>query len=293
MERHTLPNLAPGSTAPKGIAHVANASLIRAVSTWSLHRTLGEFSGAESAINGGPFLPKRGTPRQSLLECLPDIAARGYSTLQICHFHLESRDPAYLGAMRDAMEAQGIALDMLLIDDGDLTAQDIGHQLAWYDSWLVAAEMLGARRARICAGRSTPTPERVKSSGASLAELAVRHPDVRVVTENWMEMTPKAETVCAILDAAGGQIGLLIDLGNWRGAGKYAELAGIAPLAESCHAKCAFEGDEPDEADFRTSLTLLKNVGFDGPLALIYDGPNADEWAGLDREWAIVEHVFA
>ncbi len=269
-------------------------SLERAVSTWSLHRTLGEYAGAESAIHGGSFLPSpAATSRRTLIDLLPDIAAHGYATLQICHFHLESRDSAYLDTVRSSMERHGITLDMLLIDDGDLTAPDIDHQLAWYDRWLVAAESLGARRARICAGRSVPTQERLRWSGSHLAALAVRHPGVRVVTENWLEMTPDAESVGAVLDAAGPEVGLLIDLGNWRGAGKYAELRKIAGRAESCHAKCSFDGNEPDEVDFRKTLTILKDAGFAGPLALIYDGPNSDEWAGLEREWAIVERVFA
>ena len=249
--------------------------LDRAVSTWSLHRTLGEFAGAESAIHGGPFLASPAAPsRRTLIDLLPDIAAQGYATLQICHFHLESRDPAYLNAVRSAMERLGITLDMLLIDDGDLTAPDIDHQLAWYDAWLDASETLGARRARICAGRSAPTQERMQSSGRHLAALAAKHPGVRVVTENWLEMTPDAESVCAVLGEAGPKVGLLIDLGNWRGAGKYVELENIASRAESCHAKCSFDGDEPDEDDFRRTLTILKNADFIGPLALIYDGPN-------------------
>jgi hypothetical protein len=86
---------------------------------------------------------------------------------------------------------------------------------------------------------------------------------------------------------------LLIDLGNWRGPEKYAELQKIAPRAESCHAKCMFDDSGPDETDFIETLSILKTCGFIGPMALIYDGPDPDEWSGLDREWAIVERVFA
>ena len=47
----------------------------RAVSTWSLHRTLGGFSGADSAFAGGGFLsPPDKPPRQSLLDLLPGFA---------------------------------------------------------------------------------------------------------------------------------------------------------------------------------------------------------------------------
>lgn len=190
------------------------------------------------------------------------------------------------------MKATGITLDMLLIDDGDLTAPDIDHQLAWYDAWLDAAAALGARRARIGAGRSAPTSERLACSGRHLAQLAERHPRVRIVTENWLEMTPDADSVLALLDVAGPHVGLLIDLGNWRGAEKYAGLERIASRAEACHAKCSFDETGPNESDYRAALTIVRDAGFSGPMALIYDGPNPDEWAGLDREWAIVESVF-
>ena len=265
----------------------------RAVSTWSLHRTLGGFSGADSAFAGGGFLsPPDKPPRQSLLDLLPELAERGYTTLQICHFHLESREGGYLDRMREAMFAEGILLDMVLIDDGDVTAPNLGGQLSWYDGWLDAAERLGANRARICAGRCAPSPELLRSSGQILASLARRHPGVRVVTENWLEMTPDASSVRAVLEAAEGEIGLLIDLGNWTGPGKYGELAAIAPLAESCHAKCHFTADGPDERDFRRTLSILLDGSFTGPMALIYDGPDDDEWSGLDREWEIVISVL-
>jgi sugar phosphate isomerase/epimerase len=126
-----------------------------------------------------------------------------------------------------------------------------------------------------------------------LASLARRHPGVRVVTENWMEMTPDADSVRTVLDAAGEEVGLLIDLGNWTGPRKYAELEAIAPLAESCHAKCHFTADGPDEDDFRRTLSMLKEASFSGPMALIYDGPYDDEWAGLEREWEIVTSVLS
>ncbi len=285
-------NTMSGTEHDTGVA--PSARIERGVSTWSLHRTLGEFAGAESAVHGGPFLPQVGAaPKQTLIDLLPELAARGYTTLHICHFHLESRDLAYLRAVRNSLERQGISLDTLLIDDGDLTAPDRDVQLAWYDGWLEAAAALGARRARIGAGRSAPTEELLRSSGQSLAALAARHPTVRVVTENWLGMTPDAESIFAVLEAAGDQIGLLIDLGNWHGPHKHAELAKIAAKAETCHAKCAVSAAGPDEADFGAALTVLRDAGFAGPLALIYDGPDPDEWYWLDREWEIVQRVFA
>ena len=265
----------------------------KAVSTWSLHRTLANFSAPGSAIGGGkvsgPPALKRG---HSLLELIPELAQRGYTRLQICHFHLASTNTDYLAEVRTALAETDIALDMLLIDDGDLTAANTDEQLAWYHHWLGAAAQLGASRARLCVGRSRPTSELLIASGKHLATLAAAHANVRVVTENWMEMTPDAATLLTAMAAAGDAVGLLIDLGNWEAPEKYTELAKIADRAEVCHAKCSFDDEGAHEADYRQSLGILKDAGFTGPIALIYDGPDDDEWAGLELEWRIVNEVF-
>src|SRR5699024_7291862 len=123
----------------------------------------------------------------TLLELIPELAKRKYSAVQICHFHLEALHTPYLESVRGALEENNITLDALLVDDGDLSAEDIEPQLEWYDSWLEVANTLGAQRARICAGRSEPTSALLKTSALHLANLASKHPTVRIVTENWME----------------------------------------------------------------------------------------------------------
>jgi sugar phosphate isomerase/epimerase len=264
----------------------------RVVSSWSLHRVLGRFrSGDAPGHEGGESVaPTAGLP---LLDLPARLRQHGYDALQLCHFHLPSRSPAYLGELRTALDEAEIELEMLLIDDGDLTSlTHANRDETWIDGWLDTAATLGARRARVCAGRAAPTDETIHQSATRLARLAVAHPELRVVTENWLETTPDAYSVRAILTAAGPAVGLLIDLGNWRGPDKYTELAEIAPLAESCHAKCHFNAAGPDREDFRTSLRLLADAGFTGPLSLIYDGPDDDEWSGLDTEYALLREVF-
>jgi sugar phosphate isomerase/epimerase len=272
---------------------MGNSGIQRAVSTWSLHRTLGNVAADDSSVAGGRFMDLPPTDSGlTLLDLAPELAARGYEALHICHFHVASREPSYLEAVRGALATNGIELDTFLIDDGDLASPDIARHVAWYDGWLDVAEALGAKRVRIGAGRSRPTPELLSQSAERLAQLAAGHPGVRVVTENWLEMTPDAASTLAVLDAAGTGVGLLIDLGNWSGGTKYGDLAAIASRAETCHAKCHFTAEGPDEADFRRSLEVLKEAGYAGPLALIYDGPDDDEWANLDREWTIATSVF-
>lgn len=268
--------------------------MMRAVSTWSLHRTLGRFVHPDSTPHGGPFMDSApAADGLALLDLPAELRGRGYDAVQICHFHLPSRDPAYLAELRGALDSSAIDLDAVLIDDGDLTdRKDADRVEAWIGGWLDTATALGARRARVSVGRSAPSAETVQESARRLVRLASAHPDIRVVTENWMEMMPDADSVLALLEATGDAVGLLIDLGNWSGPGKYRDLARIAPLAESCHAKCRFTGVGADRKDFRLSLQVLQGVGYDGPFALIYDGADDDEWRWLDVEWDIVREVF-
>lgn len=246
-----------------------------AVSTWSLDRTL------------------RST---ELIDVLTEVRRRGFQSVQFCHFHLPSREPGYLEDLRSALAAAELGLDALLIDDGDLTDPDSAeeHQ-AWVAGWLDTAVELGADKARVIAGKSTPTSERLATSSRRLVQLARDHPEVRVVTENWFDLLPTAADVRALLEPTDGQVGLLIDLGNWKGPAKYAELAAVADLAETCHAKChPRSGDDPglDLEDYRRSLQVLREADYTGPLALVYDGPDDDEWAGLEQERSVIDQVF-
>jgi sugar phosphate isomerase/epimerase len=267
---------------------------MRTVSTWSLHRTLGRFVAPNSAWRGGQLMNGAAHPGGLQLLDLPaELKKRGYGAVQMCHFHLPWTSPSYLGELRDSLQASNIRLEALLIDDGDVTDPDDALSAAgWIGNWLDIATELDAESARVMAGRATPTPERIKTSAQTLMLLAESHPAVRVVTENWLGMMPDAAAVRAFFAETGDTVGLLVDLGNWRGPGKYDELAAIAPRAESCHAKCHVVDGKLDAADFRRSLQVLKDAGFFGDLSLIYDGPDDDEWTWLDAEYELVREVF-
>jgi len=267
----------------------------KAVSTWSLHRTLGSFRSIDpvSADRGaaGATRTSSGLP---LLDLPAELHRRGYDSVQLVHFHVPTRDPAYLDELRAALAEASVTLDAVLVDDGDLVhPEDADAHEAWISGWLDDATRLGARRARVIAGKAPPTPERIRAGGRRLARLAARHPEVRVVTENWLALTPDAASVHQVLDAADGSVGLLIDLANWKGDDRYQQLTSIAPLAETSHAKCHFETSGPDADDYRQTLGVLRDAGFSGPLALVYDGPDPDEWAGLEWEHAMTRSVFA
>jgi sugar phosphate isomerase/epimerase len=267
---------------------------MRSVSTWSLHRTLGRYVSPESSVHGEPVMDGSSAPQGLALLDLPDALKRHrYGAVQICHFHLPSRSPKYLEQLRAALREADIDLEALLIDDGDLTDPAQADQVeAWMSRWLDVAAALGATRARLMVGHAEPTPDLIRECAARLVRLAGAHPGVRIVIENWSGVLRGAQSVQAMLRETDGAVGVLIDLGNWRGPDKYEELARIAPLAESCHAKCRFTGAVPDAEDFQRSLQILKDAGYDGSLTLIYDGSDDDEWAKLELEYELCRGVF-
>jgi sugar phosphate isomerase/epimerase len=266
-----------------------------AVHDWSLHRTLGRFVSVHANPPGasGGMSPTEPDPGALALLDLPrELAARGYDTVQLCHFHLPSRDRSYLDELRSALSDAGVVLDALLVDSGDLVdLTDAQIHERWIAGWLEDAAVLGARRARVIAGQSEPTPHTLAQSSRALRRLA-QASDVRVVTENWMALLPTATQVHEVLDACEGEVGLLVDLANWTGPDRDAQLASIGGRAETSHAKCRTTADgELDVEDYRRALHAVLGAGFSGPLCLVYDGPDPDEWAALAACRDVVDEV--
>lgn len=259
------------------------------VSTWSLHRTLGRPPG----YGPGQSIPPRPSDGLPLLDLPSKLAAFGIHTLEICHFHLASREPAYLAEMRAALDASGIELWSLLVDGGDITDPEQGRRdEAWIAGWLEVAAALGAKNARVIAGKADPSPAATARSIAGLRVLAhtAQTQGVRLMTENWLGLMDSPGQVLTVLDALGGDLGLCADFGNWRGAGKYDDLALIMDRAESCHAKCHFDANGVmDRDDFVRCLDLSAAADFEGPYTLIYDGPDPDEWRHLEMERQVVQ----
>lgn len=262
-----------------------------AVSTWSLHRTLGRLPIYGPEANGSVPAHTAAPNALSLLELPARLAAFGLHKVEICHFHLPSRAPAYLHQLRDALERAEVTLWQLLIDAGDITHPSQAEQeIAWIKGWIDIAATLGATRARVSGGRAEPSKQTLATSHDALAHLAdyAQQRGVRLMTENWQNLLTKPEYVLTVLDGL-DHIGLLADFGNWVGPAKYDDLAQILPRAESTHAKAHFSAPGVmDREDYTKCLELCRHINFSGPHSLIYDGPDNDEWRGLALERAVV-----
>jgi sugar phosphate isomerase/epimerase len=224
-----------------------------------------------------------------LLDLPAQLAEHGITTLEVCHFHLPTTEPAYVQALRQALEAAGVELYSVLIDTGDIAAPDDEQRTAdirLIEGWIATAAALGAERVRIDAGQQPPTPEVVRRSGQQLrafAEYAASQ-GLRVSTENWRKTSQQPDALLAILDQCAGQVGLCADTGNAEAtADKYATLARLLPQATSIHFKARYAQDGMIDADdLQRCLDLIRETSFDGVITLIFDRKR-DEWAGVER----------
>lgn len=262
------------------------------VSTWSLHRALGVTYPDSPGETRQGRTETWGAGTIDLLEVPARVAEMGIHTLEICHFQIPHKEGAWIEEMKSALQEAGVELFSVLVDAGDIT-HPVHHEreVEWAESWIDVAGRLGAKRARIIAGKAANSPEAMALSLQGLRKLADRGKaqGVRVTIENWFALLSRPEHVLQLLDGLNGDVGLNLDFGNWGGSTKYEDLRAIYPRAESCHAKCHFDTPFlPDSADYLHCLELSKEANFSGPYTLVYDGPDGDEWEGLRREIEMV-----
>ena len=265
-------------------------------SSWSLHRSLGKPQ--MRTPDGPPADGAAAGATLSLLELPGHLAGAGIGTLEICHFHFPSTDAGYLAELRAAAKTAGVELFSILIDAGDITHSDPAQreaELAWIRGWLDVAAAIGASHSRVIAGYAPVERDggdlrdhpQIRRSAANLRALAAygHARGARVITENFRATAERADQLLAILDLCAGEVGLCADFGNFKGAQKYAELAAIAPQADSAHAKAIYDGEgHPDRAELTRCLDVMAAAGFDGPISLIFDTPfhrGEDEWDNL------------
>ncbi len=265
-----------------------------ALSTWSVHGALGavwyEPTAAGQMVNQNPPQPAQ----LSLLELPAFMAAEGIKVLEICNFHLPSIAADYLAQLRTALEAADVRLVNLLIDTGNLSAAD---DVQWRrdieaaQRWQDIAVQLGARGVRLDCGTEAPSPAALSRSCAALRELADYGASIGLATttENWRQTSVESESLLRILREVERPLKLCVDFGNAaKTADKYATMRALLPHATSLHCKGNFAGAALDVAEFRHSLSLVREAGFAGHVALIYDGTDG-EWEKLRALKAHVE----
>ncbi|GIP26842.1 xylose isomerase [Paenibacillus sp. J23TS9] len=267
------------------------------LTTWSLHRNLGPlrwtFWDEEKRVHGTHIDDQPETI--SLLELPSILHDNGFQAMEICHFHFPDTSGEYLARLKSNIERSGMRFYTLLADYGDITNPDEQRREAdmnWLKKWIDIASTAGAERIRIIAGDAEATDEEaVRLAAAQLQRLIDYASDkkVRIITENFHDLTSTSANCTSLLDACGTELGLTTDFGNFSGPEKLSELDATIPRSESIHAKAITdEQGSLDAEEFRSCMERVRNSGYEGPITLVYDGPG-DMWEGISRVRALVE----
>lgn len=266
------------------------------ISSWSLHRCLGPLRlTVWDEPTGAQTVSVQDQPELFTLVELPSIAAaRGLSYLELCHFHFPSREEAYLASIRQSFADAGIVFHTLLVDYGDLSSLDAARResdLAYLKGWIDTAAQVGASAVRIVAGEQPPSDEAaLQRSADGLVELS-RYgaaQGVRVVTENFRELTSTVDSWRTLLERASGTVPTIVDFGN---LAKHEKQDGVkygAPLAHSFHAKPEYAEDGSIREESLLELLRLAGEGnASAPVSVIFDR-DGDMWEGIERIKAII-----
>ena len=221
-----------------------------------------------------------------LLELPAQLRAHGFSAMQLCHFHLPSRDSGYIEEFRDSLAKSNIEILTLLIDDGDVTDPEIGEaSVDWTAKWVETAAELGAYRVRLIAGKQPYSQEAIDLSFTRLMQIGMTAEKVDVIMEieNWHDLLSRPEAVTELLDRSHGVLRLNADFGNWPKPARYEWLPKIFRRAETCHAKLEFVSPtELDGDDTARLLMIAKDAEYRGPMVLVNGGPGDNDWAALE-----------
>lgn len=239
-------------------------------------------------------------------------AAFGVDTLETVAFQFAGLDDPQIDAFAAALTAEGMTLLNIAVDSGDLLradperrAADIAELTRWIDRFAA----VGVRFVRVNPGspfspdHGDVPPQHLVDALRGLGQHA-RAAGVRLLVENHGGPSSNPVWMNALLQACEGDVGLLLDLGNFDAllaplmqqltnpdaapvdlatvdlTSLYAELEQLAPRAELVHVKAHNVGADGGvgPVDLDRALAILTKHGYDGPLTIEYEGVGGDPW---------------
>ena len=222
----------------------------------------------------------------------------GLDAVELNSPFFESREPAYLHALKDAATRAGVKLLNIAVDEsGDLSSEIESIRLDGinnYARWIPVAKELGCTAIRANSGGRTVTDREVAVSNCiesfhSLIDEGERH-GIAVLIENHGGISADADTIVRIMTElakthAPGSFGTLPDFGNWpNDADRYESLRKIMPWAKAVHAKVRDIDEHLDHSSFDLArcIATTRDAGYDGYLGIEFEGAG-DELEGVKR----------
>jgi hypothetical protein len=292
-----------------------------ALSTWSLHEQLGPRRLTKRDANGVKQPHEIPHPQtMSLLDFLAQVRPKvGVDKVEICAFHVPSREPAYVAQLKEALKKNELSVISMPIDAGNISVADpawLADDLTEIEEWMELAAGLGAKYVRANASSYVARDEPLApldvtiASYKRLAERAAAR-GMQMTIENHGGITTDPEVIVRIVEAVGPErLKVCLDTGGFPPvAGRqgnpvpptdmdpaplYRDLKRIAPYTGIVHAKTVWFDSQGKHLAFDAhhTLRIVKETGFNGPVSIEYGG-GVDEWTNAQRTKRIVEEVFS
>jgi sugar phosphate isomerase/epimerase len=224
----------------------------------------------------------RKTRPEMMLEEFIDLGGKlALPAVELTGYYFPKTTPEYLKSVAERCAQHGLAVS------GTAVGNDFCHadkekqkdQLAMVKRWVEHSAALGAKTMRIFAGAvkkgDTEAEARRRCVEAihEACDHAAKH-RVTLALENHGGITGTAEQLLAIVKAVKHDwFGVNLDTGNFRTDDPYADLAKVAPYAVVTQLKTEVhpKGKKKEEADLPRLTKMLRDVGYQGYVALEYE----------------------
>ena len=220
------------------------------------------------------------------LETFPQLCRDKFdlSALELNALFVTDESTDGIARIRDAVEAAGCRAIFYTIE-GNLVGggpEERRKALERARERLDQAHALGVSGCRINLG-STGDLDRDQTEGVELAAAAfnqllptLREYKIRATIENHGGVSKFADPIISVIEKTDPEwIGACPDFGNFgHGEDAYESLTKLAPYAYHAHAKAHNFTEEGEEADldYARILESYKQAGYDGPIAIEYEG---------------------
>lgn len=210
--------------------------------------------------------------------------------------HFSSTDPAYVAALRSAVEGAGshiVDLGLAGRSFGDPDSSQRAAAIDYGRKWIDIAVALGSpsvrQHLRVEAGQ-TPDANRTSESLAKLAEYAAKQ-DVIVILENDNPVSEDPYFIISVLQKVGNShLRSLPDFGNsLRGHDQHYNESAVDAMfkyaAGMCHVKDRVTSKEGKEQNINlpTMFRIAKSNGYRGYFSMEFDTPSEDPFKGTEH----------
>lgn len=225
-------------------------------------------------------------------------------------------DEAYLDSLRATSEKIGIKNTLLMIDRaGNLGASDEKEREAAvleHKKWMLAAAHLGCPNIRVNAHGDGSSEEVFEACKSSIAKLLTwgKQRKVGVIIENHGGYSSDGDWLYRLIQELEPYgVASLADFDNWcierengelwgapcvKEYDRYKGMQQLLPSAKSVSVK-AFEFDAnglPVKSDFSRMFRLIRDSGYDGYLAVEFEGHGIDAKEGILKTKALAERFI-